>query len=50
MRAPSASQNANVGSSKGSITQGIQDRVNGRVDVAEVIGELPQNFRYVSVS
>ena len=43
VRPPPASENTNVGSTKRGVAERVQDRVDGWIDVAEVVGKLPQN-------
>jgi len=40
-RAPLACQNPNIGLSECGIAECITERVNGRVDVAEAVGDVP---------
>ena len=48
-RGPTASQDSDVGPAEGGVAEGVQDRVDGGVDVAKVVRELPQDLRDVDV-
>lgn len=48
-RVPFAGHNSNISASKGSVTQGIQNRIDGRIQVAQCIEKVPKLLGNVSL-
>ena len=48
--APPASQDSNIRPSESGVAQGVQDRVNSGIYVAEIVRKLPQYVRNILFS